>query len=112
MAVARRHYQQANRAFDNRDYEAANAQFRSAFDAVFDALATGIGAPARCKGGAARKWLAEKGYLDQDESELLRSFSAFAGSSGSHAGLSDATDSQLRRHFATALIAFGISKLG
>jgi len=36
----------------------------------------------------------------------------FAGRAGSHAGLSGAADSQLRRHFATALIAFAVAKLG
>ena len=46
-----------------------------------------------------------------DETELLKAFAAFAGRAGSHAGLSGAADSQLRRHFATALIAFGVAKL-
>jgi hypothetical protein len=37
---------------------------------------------------------------------------AFAGRAGSHAGISDQVDAQLRRHFATALTSFGIAKLG
>lgn len=39
LSVARRHYEQATRAFERGDWEAANSQFRSACDATFDALA-------------------------------------------------------------------------
>jgi hypothetical protein len=42
----------------------------------------------------------------------MRSFARFAGRDGSHAGLSDASESQLRRHFSTALTAFAVAKLG
>jgi uncharacterized protein YutE (UPF0331/DUF86 family) len=110
--VASRHFEQASRAFDRGDYEAANAQYRSALDATFDTLAHALGCPAGKKGGAARKWLTENGHLEDDEADLLKAFAGFAGRAGSHAGLSGAADSQLRRHFATALIAFGVSKLG
>lgn len=111
LAIARRHYEQAARAFNRRDFEAANAQYRSALDATYDALAAGQGCPVAKKGGEARKWLARNGHLEDDESELLRAAAAFAGRAGSHAGLSDAADCQLRRHFVTALITFGLSKL-
>jgi hypothetical protein len=111
LVVAQRHYEQVARAFDRRDFEAANAQYRSALDATYDALAAGRGCPPRKTGGEARKWLAENGHLEGDESELLRTAAAFAGRAGSHAGLSDAADCQLRRHFVTALITFGLSKL-
>jgi hypothetical protein len=109
--VAGNHYEQGGRAFDRGDWEAANAQFRSALDASYDELAHGLGCPRNRKGGDARKWLTTNGHLEQDEAELLRSFAVFAGRAGSHAGLSGAADAQLRRHFATALIAFGIAKL-
>jgi hypothetical protein len=52
------------------------------------------------------------GLLANDEAELTRAFMAFAGRAGSHAGISDQVDAQLRRHFATALTSFGIAKLG
>jgi hypothetical protein len=112
LAVARNHYEQAERAFDHGDWEAANAQFRSAFEATYDALAAAMGCPPNRTGGAARMWLQNNGHIDEDEADLMRTFATFAGRAGSHAGLSDATDSQLRRHFATALIAFGVAKLG
>lgn len=112
LAVARNHYEQAQRAFDRGDWEAANAQFRSAYDATYDALAHALGCPAERTGGEARRWLRQEGQLETDESDLMRTFATFAGRAGSHPGLSDATDSQLRRHFATALIAFGVAKLG
>jgi hypothetical protein len=111
LDVARNHYEQASRAFDRGDWEAANAQFRSACDAVYDALAHAHGCPPSKTGGNARQWLQARGLLEQDEAELLRAFMAFAGRAGCHAGLSGAADSQLRRHFATALIAFAVAKL-
>jgi hypothetical protein len=45
LAVARNHFEQAERAFDNGDWEAANSQYRSAFDATYDALAQAHGCP-------------------------------------------------------------------
>jgi hypothetical protein len=112
FGVALRHYEQANRAFDRGDWEAGNAQFRSSSDAVFDALAHRRGCPTTKSGGHARKWLQEQGLLEQDEADLTRSYMAFAGRAGSHAGVSEAVDAQLRRHFAAALITFAVMKLG
>jgi hypothetical protein len=109
--VARNHYEQASRAFDRGDWEAANAQFRSSCDAVFEALAQAQGCPTSKSGGEARKWLQAEGLLEKDEGELVQKFMAFAGRDGSHPGLSDAADCQLRRHMATALIVFGVAKL-
>ena len=112
LAVARNHYEQAQRAFDRGDWESANAQFRSAFDATYDVLAHANGCPENRTGGAARKWLQESGVIEEDEADLMKAFAKFAGRAGSHAGLSDAVDSGLRRHFAVALIAFGVAKIG
>jgi hypothetical protein len=112
LKVARRHYEQATRAFDRGDWEAANAQFRSACDATFDTLAQSKGCPHGKKGGAARKWLEDKNLLAKDEADLVRAFMTFAGRDGSHAGISDQVDAQLRRHFATAIMTFAVAKLG
>jgi hypothetical protein len=110
LSVAATHYAQATRAFDREDWEAANGQFRSSFDATFDSLAKAHGAPAKKRGGGARAWLQGEGILEEDAAELIKSFARFAGRDGSHAGLSAAADAQLRRHFATALIAFALAK--
>lgn len=112
FSVAMRHYEQANRAFDRKDWEAGNAQFRSTLDAVFDALAQGLGCPSSKTGGTARKWLQDQEHLAGDEADLIKSFMVFAGRAGSHAGVSEAAVAQLRRHFAAALIVFATQKLG
>jgi hypothetical protein len=111
LHVSRNHYEQATRAFERDDWEAANAQFRSACDAAFDVLAHAKGCPKNKKGGAARQWLEAQGLLAKDEADLTRAFMAFAGRAGSHAGISDQVDAQLRRHFATALLSFAIAKI-
>ena len=70
---------------------------RSACDARFDALSHSKGCPKNMTGGVARKWLEEKGLLAKDEAELTKAFMAFAGRAGSHTGISDQVDAQLRR---------------
>jgi hypothetical protein len=110
--VARRHYVLGNDAWERREWESANAQYRSACDAVFDELAHANGCPASKTGGAARKWLQQEGFLAEKEAELVRAFMGYAGDNGSHAGISDAAECQLRRHFATAIITFAVMKLG
>jgi len=112
LGVARNHHEQAQRAFDRGEWESANAQFRSAFDATYDVLAHTNGCPEDLTGGAARKWLQDNDVIEGDEADMMKAFSTFAGRAGSHAGLSDAVDSGLRRHFAVALIAFGVAKIG
>ncbi len=112
FSIARNHYIQGNKAYDRADWEAANAQYRSACDAVFDELAHMNGCPANKTGGAARKWLQAEGLLEGDEADLTKAFMTLAGKNGSHAGLSDAAECQLRRHFSTALATYAISKLG
>jgi len=57
-------------------------------------------------------WLQDEGIIEEDEAELMKAFSRFAGRNGSHPGLSDAAESQLRRGFVSDLIAFGVAKLG
>jgi hypothetical protein len=109
--VARNHYMQANAAFDNRHWESANAQFRSAFEATFNVLAHANGCPPNKNGGVARKWLQGNDLLDKGEADLIQSFGSFASDAGSHAGLSDQGECQLRRHFVTALMVYGIKKL-
>lgn len=110
--IARNHYAQAMSAFDRAHWESANAQFRSAFEATFDALASMNDCPTNKKGGAARKWLQDEGLLDKGEAGLVQSFGSFASDAGSHAGISDRSECQLRRHFVTALMVYGIEKLG
>jgi hypothetical protein len=111
LTVAANHYDHASRAFERGDWEAANAQFRSSFDAVYDALAKAEGASPKNAGGKARAWLENEGLIDKDLSALLQAFGGFAGRAGSHAGISESSDAQLRRHVATALIAYAIARL-
>ncbi len=110
--VARRHYRLGNQAWRRHEWESANAQYRSACDAVFNELALSKGCPSGRKGGQARQWLEGEGLLSKKEAALVKAFMDYAGENGSHAGVSDAAECQLRRHFATAIITFALTKLG
>lgn len=109
--TAAHHYRQAQDDHERGNWEAANSQYRSTYDATLDELAQGLGCPKSKTGGDARMWLTNQGHLDKSESSLFRAYAAFAGENGSHAGLSNPAECQLRRHFGAALLTYAIKKL-
>jgi hypothetical protein len=46
LDLARDHYEQAQRAYGRGDFAAANGQFRTAYEATYNALAHALGCPA------------------------------------------------------------------
>lgn len=110
FAVASDHYRQAQAAHERGDWAAANSQYRSTFDAALDALAHGLGCPKSKKGGDARQWLTNNDHLDKYETNLFKSFAAFAGEKGSHAGISNPAECQVRRHMVAALLTYAVKR--
>ncbi|MFY9488749.1 MAG: hypothetical protein WAP35_08665 [Solirubrobacterales bacterium] len=110
FAVAAEHYRQAQAAHERGDWAAANSQYRSTFDAALDALAHGLGCPKSKTGGDARQWLTNNDHLDKYESNLFKSFAAFAGEKGSHAGISTPAECQVRRHMVAALLTYAVKR--
>ena len=106
FGTALNHLNQAESAFNRREWESANAQIRSCLEAVFDGVA-GARLHTTETGGAARKKLAEKGLLPKYEARLVQHFMDVAGGAGSHAGRSN--EDEARGRF---LAGLGICYIG
>lgn len=93
--IALSHLRQAESAFQRREWEAANAQVRSGLEALFDEVAR-IRLGSVKSGGAARKELEAHRVLRPREGALTKAFMDLAGSSGSHAGVSNEDEARGR----------------
>ncbi len=106
LDVALRHFDQAEEAFSRRNWESANAQFRTFLEALFDGIAA-IRLKVNLAGGDARKELQAQGVLTERQGKFLQAFMDLAGERGSHAGISSSEEAESRR-----LVTFGMAKLG
>lgn len=86
------HFTQARSAFDRAEWEAANAQVRTALESLFNDVARLLLGTDK-RDGEARKLLESKGLLGKREAQLLKCFMDVAGGAGSHAGRSGADES-------------------
>lgn len=116
FAIAKNHLEQAFDNYLDGNWEASNGALRSFLQDVFDQIALKLWPEEAAKkgaGGARRKLLQEKGFIDEDtEADLVRSFFKYAHGEGSHPGISDESDCRLRRYIAVALASYYLEKLG
>jgi hypothetical protein len=106
LDAALNHLNQAESAFNRREWEAANSQIRSCLEAVFDGVVD-TSLQSTKTGGAARKELEDKGMLPKYEARLVQHFMDVAGGAGSHAGRSN--EDEARGRF---LAGLGICYIG
>jgi hypothetical protein len=106
LSVTVRHLMQAKSALDRSEWEAANAQVRSALEGLFDGVAA-IRLKSTKRGGEARRALENAGLFRKREAILVQEFMAVAGGAGSHPGVSNADESLGR-----FLIGLGIVYIG
>lgn len=115
--VVERHFRQAKTALDRGDWEAANAQTRAFLDALCEEIAGRVrkaGHPyprPAPKGGDARMHLQQTGFLDVDESHLLKAFFKVLHGKGSHPGTSNTEDATRRFVMATCLANYYVERL-
>ena len=95
MEEALNHLLQARSAFDRGEWESANGQVRAFLESLYNRIAE-ICLKTDKKAGAARKELETAGLLRDREARLVQEFVAVAGSSGSHAGVSNADEAMGR----------------
>jgi hypothetical protein len=110
LDIALRHFDQAEASFAANNWEAANSQYRSFLEALFDGVAA-IRLRTAKKAGAARKQLQDQGLLTEHEGDFLQAFMALAGEHGSHAGISTDEQALSRRLIALGTALTGLSLL-
>ena len=113
FGVARKHLDNALDLASNSKWEPANGEVRSFLESICEAIASMIyldsgEAPVR---GEARKFLAELGFLNDKESDLLRSLFQVLHGEGGHAGTSSSDDCHRRRLMAVSMANYYLERL-
>ena len=111
--VAANHLEQAVDNAARGQWEAANSQVRSFLEALCEAIASRIhqGTDDPPSRGAARKHLADTGFLNAQESELLKALFQVLHGQGGHAGTSSSDDCHRRRLMALAMGNYYLDRL-
>ena len=113
FGVASNHLDNALDLASNSKWEPANGEVRSFLESVCEAIAARIysgpgEAPER---GKARKFLAEQGFLNDNESKLLYSLFQVLHGEGGHAGTSSSDDCHRRRLMAVSMANYYLERL-
>jgi hypothetical protein len=111
--VASKHYLQAWENYVLGNWEAANAQLRSFLEALFDDFAVRLYPEAAIQensGGARRKLLQNKGFIESEKASFIKSFFEMAHTKGAHPGLSSEEDCRLRAAVCTQLAGYYLDK--
>jgi len=115
LTIAKNHLKQSYDNYVEGRWEAANGALRSFLQDVFDQIALIVApqeAGQKAPGGDRRQLLQEKGFIESNtEAKLVSSFFQFASYKGSHPGISNESDSRLRRYMAVALASYYLEKL-
>lgn len=112
---------QAHRNFVEGHFEACNAMLRTSLEDTLTQIAIEIagglekipaGNPVHgAKPADVRKYLLQQRFFEQDEAEYIRVFYGYASTDGSHPGISNESESRLRRLMIVALIQYCLEKL-
>ena len=113
IEVASNHLNNALDLASNSKWEPANGEVRSFLESTCEAIAariySGLGDPP--VRGEARKFLAEQGFLNNKESDLLRCLFQILHGEGGHAGTSSSDDCHRRRLMAVAMANYYLERL-
>jgi hypothetical protein len=108
LNTASRHFEAAERAFADKEWESANAQVRSYLEAIFESVAA-IRLGTVLTAGNARRRLEDQGVVAEKEAAVVKAVLSLAHERGSHAGLSDPEDAAARRLLGLAVAMIGLS---
>ena len=113
IEVASNHLNNALDLASNSKWEPANGEVRSFLESTCEAIAARIYSgpgepPVR---GEARKFLSERGFLNDKESDLLRSLFQVLHGEGGHAGTSSSDDCHRRRLMAVSMANYYLERL-
>ena len=111
--IASNHLEQASDNAARGQWEAANGQIRSFLEALCNSVVSwiyqGDGSPP--SQGQARKHLAKVGFLNTEESDLLKALFQVLHGQGSHAGTSSSDDCHRRLLMAVAMSNYFLDRL-
>ena len=113
MTVALRSYQQAVASLVDQRFESSNAQMRAMFEAVLIHFASQMGftSTKQGAGGAAIRYLVEKGQLPQNGGgDFIRGLWNISHTNGPHPGTSDAGEASFRLQALTAASRYLIDR--
>ena len=112
---------QAHQNFIEGHFEACNAMLRTSLEGTLRHIAIKIASgqdkipannPAHGVTPAdVRKYLHQQGFFEQDEIGYIKEFYGYASTDGSHPGMSNESESRLRRLMVVALIQYCLEKL-
>ena len=113
FGVARNHLDDALDLASNSKWVPANGEVRHFLESICEAIAAMIhsGTGEAPKRGEARKFLAERGFLNDKESDLLRSLFQVLHGEGGHAGTSSSDDCHRRRLMAVSMPNYYLERL-
>jgi len=111
--------EQAHENFVDGNYEACNAMLRTSLEATLEGAATRLAGerdsiPRRGKHlqpADIRRYLRNEGFFSEDEFQYVSALYGTISPRGSHPGLSDETESRLRRLVVVAMIQYCMEKL-
>lgn len=111
--VASTHLEQAVDNAARGQWEAANGQIRSFLEALCNSIASRIyqGDDSPPSQGQARKYLAAVGFLNSEESDLLKALFQVLHGQGGHAGTSSSDDCHRRLLMAVAMSNYYLDQL-
>lgn len=113
FGVGRNHLDDALYLASNSKWVPANGEVRHFLESICEAIAAMIhsGTGEASKRGEARKFLAERGFLNDKESDLLRSLFQVLHGEGGHAGTSPSDDCHRRRLMAVSMANYYLERL-
>ena len=110
LNVAAQHYRQAHESFTASNWEAANGQIRSFMENLLMEIGKRETSKARSDPSAALQDLRDKGFIDNPEWQMFRSFWQGIQDRGPHQGLSYEQEALFRLHVGTSIARYLIHK--
>lgn len=104
----KQHLSEGISSYEHGNWAAANAQFRTFLEDIFNQIANSRGI--RKSGGEARCALQEEGFLSEKEGEMVQGVFNFLHTKGSHPGMSEEFESRMRRYLVEVIALYFIEK--
>lgn len=106
---AKQHLSEGISSYEHGNWAAANSQFRTFLEAVFNEIVKCNGGSTK-GGGAARQFLEQSGFLSKEEGEMIKGMFSLLNTKGSHPGLLEEFETRMRRYLTEVVALYVIEK--